>query len=241
MGDSFGFDISDYQDQLNEYQSSLGKGLAAAAAINKSNASAVDKLNATVSESSRIVGEPLLAASTANLLSRATKALRGGKKAAADAAQEADNAGDAAADVTETSIDDAASAAANSAADTGGAVASATESGVDSVGAAASSAVEEAASAGTDGLGAASDFALGALSKVTKAAETVSDVSEGLESAGAAADVAAAAEGGLNPIADVAALGIGLAVTLTGLFKKKHDPPAVVPPVVATPSFQFGV
>ena len=240
MSDSLGFDIADYQDQLNEYQSSLGKGLAAAAAINKSNASAVDKLNATVSESSRIVGEPLLAASTANLLSRATKALRGGKKAAADAAQEADNAGDAAADVTETSIDDAVSAA-NSAADTGGAVASATESGVDSVGAAASSAVEEAASAGTDGLGAASDFALGALSKVTKTAETVSDVSEGLESAGAAADIAAASEGGLNPIADVAALGIGLAVTLTGLFKKKHDPPAVVPPVVATPSFQFGV
>ena len=240
MGDSFGFDISDYQDQLNEYQSSLGKGIAAAAAINKSAASAVDKVNATVSEASRIGGEPLLAASTANLLSRATKALRGGKKAAADAAQEADNAGDAAADVTETSIDDAVSAA-NSAADTGGAVASATESGVDSVGAAASSAVEEAASAGTDGLGAASDFALGALSKVAKTAETVSDVSEGLESAGAAADVAAAAEGGLNPIADVAALGIGLAVTLTGLFKKKHDPPAVVPPVVATPSFQFGV
>ena len=240
MSDSLGFDIADYQDQLNEYQSSLGKGLAAAAAINKSAASAVDKINATVSEASRIGGEPLLAASTANLLSRATKALRGGKKAAADAAQEADNAGDAAADVTETSIDDAVSAA-NSAADTGGAVASATESGVDSVGAAASSAVEEAASAGTDGLGAASDFALGALSKVAKTAETVSDVSEGLESAGAAADIAAASEGGLNPIADVAALGIGLAVTLTGLFKKKHDPPAVVPPVVATPSFQFGV
>ena len=240
MSDSLGFDIADYQDQLNEYQSSLGKGLAAAAAINKSNASAVDKINATVAESTRLVGEPLLAASTANLITRATKALRGGKKAA-DAGEEAgDDAVDAAADVTETSIDDAVSAA-NSAADTGGAVASATESGVDSVGAAASTAVEEAASAGTDGLGAASDFALGALSKVTKTAETVSDVSEGLESAGAAADVAAAAEGGLNPIADVAALGIGLAVTLTGLFKKKHDPPAVVPPVVATPSFQFGV
>ena len=241
MSDSLGFDIADYQDQLNEYQSSLGKGLAAAAAINKSAASAVAKVNATVQESTRLVGEPLLAASTANLITKATKALRGGKKAAADAGQEAgDDAVDAAADVTETSIDDAVSAA-NSAADTGGAVASATESGVDSVGAAASTAVEEAASAGTDGLGAASDFALGALSKVTKAAETVSDVSEGLESAGAAADIAAASEGGLNPIADVAALGIGLAVTLTGLFKKKHDPPAVVPPVVATPSFQFGV
>lgn len=238
-GDSMGFDINDYQDQINEYQSSLGKGIAAAAAINKSNASAVDKINATVQESTRIVGEPLLAASTANLITKATKGLRSGKKAA-DAGEEADDAGEAGTDVAETSIDDAVSAA-NSAADTGGAVASATESGVDSVGAAASSAVEEAASAGTDGLGAASDFALGALSKVTKAAETVSDVSEGLESAGAAADVAAAAEGGLNPIADVAALGIGLAVTLTGLFKKKHDPPAVVPPVVATPSFQFGV
>ena len=240
MGDSMGFDINDYQDQIDQYQSSLGKGLAFAAAINKSNASAVDKINATVSEATKLVGEPLLAASTANLLTRATKALRGGNKAA-DAGEEADAAGDAGADVAETSIDDAFSAASNAAADAGGAVASAAESGVDAAGAAASSAVDAAVEAGTDGLGAAGDFALGALSKVTKAAETVSDVSEGLEGAGAAADVAAAAEGGLNPLADVAALGIGLAVTLTGLFKKKHDPPAVVPPIVATPSFQFGV
>ena len=28
-----GFDINDYQDQIDQYQSSLGKGIAAAAAI----------------------------------------------------------------------------------------------------------------------------------------------------------------------------------------------------------------
>ena len=230
-GDYVGFDSEDYQSQIDQYQTSIGKGLAAAAAINKSADSAVDKVNATVSEATRIVGEPLLAASTANLITKATKGLRG-KPAPEEEAGE--DAGQDAGDVAETSID----AAADAAADSAGSAASA---GVDAAQAAGTDLIEAGADAATDGAGAAANIALNTLSKVTKVAGDVGDVSEGLEGAAVGTEVAAAAEGGLNPIADLAALGVGLAVTLTGLFKKKHDPPAVVPPPVANPSFQFGV
>ena len=80
----------------------------------------------------------------------------------------------------------------------------------------------------------------------TEAVTTAATAAEGaasdsaLAAAGAAADTAAAAEGGMNPIADLAALGVGLGMLFTGLFAKKHKH-TVPPPPAATPTFSFGV
>lgn len=75
----------------------------------------------------------------------------------------------------------------------------------------------------------------------TTAAEagTGAAADSGLAAAGATADAAAAGEGGMNPIADLAALGIGLGMLFTGLFAKKHAH-TVKPPPAALPTFSFG-
>ena len=93
---------------------------------------------------------------------------------------------------------------------------------------------------------AAEDVAKAASSSVEDATAVASTAAEGaatdsaLAAAGATADTAAAAEGGLNPIADLAALGVGLGMLFTGLFAKKHKH-TVPPPPAATPTFSFGV
>jgi len=93
---------------------------------------------------------------------------------------------------------------------------------------------------------AAEDVAKAASSSVEDATAVASTAAEGaatdsaLAAAGATADAAAAGEGGMNPIADLAALGIGLGMLFTGLFAKKHKH-TVPPPPAATPTFSFGV
>ena len=72
-------------------------------------------------------------------------------------------------------------------------------------------------------------------------AEVGGDVLAGAETG---ADVAAAAEGGLNPIADIAAIGLGLAGVLGGIFGKKKAaaPPAPPPPApLLNPSVALGI
>ena len=69
------------------------------------------------------------------------------------------------------------------------------------------------------------------------------------EGAGAAAGagilegttVAAASEGFLNPILDLAPLAAGIGLVLAGLFGKHHDPPQKPPPPVSNPQMQFGL
>jgi len=98
------------------------------------------------------------------------------------------------------------------------------ESNVDSV---AENATSQAASSGSTGAATAGDAAGEA----------------GAEAAGEAAlDTTAAvagSEGGLNPIADLAVLGVGLGMIFGGIFGKKHasTPP---PPMPINPSFQAG-
>lgn len=93
---------------------------------------------------------------------------------------------------------------------------------------------------------AAEDVAKAASTSVEDATAVASTAAEGaatdsaLAAAGAAADTAAAAEGGMNPIADLAALGVGLGMLFTGLFAHKHKH-TVPPPPAATPTFSFGV
>jgi hypothetical protein len=72
-------------------------------------------------------------------------------------------------------------------------------------------------------------------------AEIGGDVLAGAE---AGADVGAIAEGGLNPIADVAAIGLGLAGVLGGIFGKKKPAPPPTPPPPApllNPSVALGI
>jgi hypothetical protein len=81
----------------------------------------------------------------------------------------------------------------------------------------------------------------GAETAAETGAEVGGDVLAGTE---AGADVAAAAEGGLNPIADVAAIGLGLAGVLGGIFGKKKPaaPPAPPPPApLLNPSVALGI
>ena len=70
------------------------------------------------------------------------------------------------------------------------------------------------------------------------ASKVASTADIGLESAGATADTIAASEGGLNPIADLVALGLGIA----GLFGASHKAPAPkVPFQAVNPSVQHGI
>ena len=62
-------------------------------------------------------------------------------------------------------------------------------------------------------------------------ADATAGAEAGLETAGEVADTAAVAEGGLDPIADIAAVGLGLASVLGGIFgKKKNEAPPAPPP-----------
>jgi len=76
-------------------------------------------------------------------------------------------------------------------------------------------------------------------SKGASVAGKVADTADiGLESAGATADAVAGAEGGLNPIADLVALGLGIA----GLFGASHKAPTPkVPFSAVNPSVQHGI
>ena len=65
-------------------------------------------------------------------------------------------------------------------------------------------------------------------------------VSTGVKVAASVATDTAVAEGGLNPVADLASVGLGLGMLFTGLFAKKHLHETPPPPAV-NPSVQFGV
>ena len=80
----------------------------------------------------------------------------------------------------------------------------------------------------------------GAAAAVEKSAKAGKDLEDGLKTASSVADDAAAGEGGADPIADAAAVGLGLAMVFTGMFAKKHLP-QVAPPPLVNPSVQFGV
>lgn len=94
----------------------------------------------------------------------------------------------------------------------------------------------------TDGAQAAGTDAVNALSNAAKGGtEAITDgVTDGLATTDAVVDTTAAAEGGLNPVADLAVLGVGLGMLFTGLFAHKHTPsPTQVPPAI-NPTFSFG-
>ena len=76
-------------------------------------------------------------------------------------------------------------------------------------------------------------------SKGASVAGKVADTADiGLEAAGGTADAIAGAEGGLNPIADLVALGLGIA----GLFGASHKAPTPkVPFSAVNPSVQHGI
>lgn len=103
----------------------------------------------------------------------------------------------------------------------------------------ASDGADAAADTGNASAGAGAE--VGADAGADVGATTTADVAAGagadvaLDTAGAAA----AAEGGLNPLADLAVLGIGLGMIFGGIFGKKHahTPP---PPTPINPSFQAG-
>jgi hypothetical protein len=80
----------------------------------------------------------------------------------------------------------------------------------------------------------------GAATAVEKTAKAGKDLEDGLKTASSVADDAAAGEAGTDPIADAAAVGLGLAMVFTGMFAKKHIP-QVAPPPLVNPSVQFGV
>ena len=78
-----------------------------------------------------------------------------------------------------------------------------------------------------------SETSFGADAGAEAGAETGAEIGAdaGLETGEVIADTTAAAEGGLNPIADIAAIGLGLAGVLGGIFgKKKASPPPKPPP-----------
>ncbi len=80
----------------------------------------------------------------------------------------------------------------------------------------------------------------GAATAVEKSVKAGKDLEDGLKTASSVADDAAAGEAGTDPIADAAAVGLGLAMVFTGMFAKKHIP-QVAPPPLVNPSVQFGV
>ena len=103
-----------------------------------------------------------------------------------------------------------------------------------------------------DSLGdATSDAAVDASADSSAASGTTAAADAGAEAAGEAAAeaggeaaldataVAAGAEGGLNPIADLAVLGVGLGMIFGGIFGKKHTSTPPPPPPI-NPSFQAG-
>ena len=94
----------------------------------------------------------------------------------------------------------------------------------------------------TDGAQAAAGDAMDALSNAAKGGtEAVTDgVTDALASTDAVVDTTAAAEGGLNPVADLAVLGVGLGMLFTGLFAHKHNPMPIKPPTPINPTFSFG-
>ncbi len=81
----------------------------------------------------------------------------------------------------------------------------------------------------------------GAATAVEKSVKAGKDLEDGLKTASSVADDAAAGEGGADPIADAAAVGLGLAMVFTGMFAKKHIPQGPPPPPLVNPSVQFGV
>jgi len=99
-----------------------------------------------------------------------------------------------------------------------------------------------AVESGTDGVQAAAGDAVDGLTDAaTTATDAVTDgVTTALATTDAVVDTTAAAEGGLNPVADLAVLGVGLGMLFTGLFAHKHAPPPAKIPTPINPTFSFG-
>ena len=93
--------------------------------------------------------------------------------------------------------------------------------------------LDEASKAAEDAAKAAKE------AKAAKAASDLDKVDDGLDAGETISEGAAASEGFLNPILDLAPLALGLGLTLTGIFKKHHAA-TIPPPPAINPTFSFG-
>ena len=109
----------------------------------------------------------------------------------------------------------------------------------DSVNQAVSNLAENQSSSLTDGASSAINNTIKD-SAVKAGADADDAIKTGLKTASVISDDAAASQGGLDPIADIGALGVGLALTFSGLFGKRHAP-TIDPPAAINAAQSFGV
>jgi hypothetical protein len=262
-GDLSSMDQSDYQSQLNDYQSSLNTALESVSGANKAAQDKANRFNEILQASTGAVGAPLIAKGVGKSLGNIKKGLtkQAGEKLN-DLKQAAKDKLDELGDTAKSKVDDLVNK--NPASEEGDIPNSSPIKGVQETNLdeamnahqnppstpppqeeedlSSDASKEDAFKAEPDDIpldplegGIVDDVgeAAGAAASDAGVAEGIGGTIE------TGAEVAAASQGFLDPILDLAPLVVGLGLTLTGLFKKKHAK-TIPPPPAINPSFQFG-
>ncbi len=269
MSEFSSMDDNVYHSALNDYQSSLNSALESVAGANQSAQDKANKFNEILQASTGAVGAPLIAKGIGKTFGNVKSALKkqaGEKieemeKAAKQKAQDLIDSAKSKAndlvnrnptqpdgdipdpspnpDIQETNLDDAIKQQENP-------PDPADEPQLEDTSSDAPTEDPFSTDAGEnvplDDLGDGADEAAQAAAKAAKAAKAardLKDVDEGLDTGETITEGAAASEGFLNPILDLAPLALGLGLTLTGIFKKHHAA-TIPPPPAINPTFSFG-
>jgi hypothetical protein len=265
-GDLSSMDQGDYQSQLNDYQSSLNTALESVSGANKTAQEKANRFNEILQASTGAVGAPLIAKGVGKSLGNIKKGLtkQAGEKLN-DLKQAAQDKLDELGDTAKSKVDDLVNK--NPASEEGdipnsSPVKGVQETNMDEAMNAHENPPDEPApqteedlssdapkedpfqaepdDIPLDPLGGLVEDAGGDAAGAAAAAGTDAGAAAGIGGTiETGAEVAAASQGFLDPILDLAPLVVGLGLTLTGLFKKKHAK-TIPPPPAINPSFQFG-